>query len=1297
MTTGHKATQDLDAQQWSALKLALRRFEEAWRQGPRPSIDDYLLGDEALRYHLLIELTHIDLELRLKAGEGARVEEYLGRYPQLAADRTAILDFLEAEHEIRRRRELRLALADYEDRFPEYSAELSQKLEAATRVGEDAALDTPHPPAKPRTEPPPAVAGYEILEPLGRGGMGVVYRARQLSLDRLVALKLLPEECVQDPVWLERFRREAFTASALNHPHICTIYDSGECGGRPFLSMELIQGRPLAELIDQRLPIEEVARLIAQVARALAAAHAAGVVHRDVKPQNLMVRDDGIIKVLDFGLARRLRGAHGVGPTISETELGTLVGTVLYMSPEQARAQPADTPGDIFSLGLVLYELATARHPFLYDQEASVLHAIMSEAPLPPSRLRPEIPNALDGLIQRMLAKDPRLRPSAGEVDAALTEVSRRGLGQPAMAASTPGKRPTVGRQHELAALHAGFASAAAGTCRFLCVTGEPGLGKTTLVEEFLAELAAREEPFGLARGRCTERLAGTEAYLPFLEALDALLQGPEGASAAQVMKLVAPTWYMQLTPLAAADPAFAPVLAEARGASQERRKREFALFLQEISRRRPLIVFLDDIHWADPSSVDLLAYLGGKEAGWRLLMVLTYRPSDLLLSQHPFGPVQLELQGRGVCLEIALPFFTRDDVDHYLALAFAGHQFPREFADAVYTRTGGNPLFLVDLLHYLRDCDVLVTAQGRWVIACAIPDLQSDLPVSIRSMIQRKVDQLAEADRHLLMAGTVQGLEFDSAVVARVLGREPVQVEERLSVLEQVHALVRLVREHEFPDRTPSLRYSFVHGLYHNALYASLVPTRKVAWSGAMAQVLLDMYGDRHTDVAARLALLFEAARQPARAIEYVLVAARNAVAVFAHHEAVRLARWGLDLLDKLPDTPEQNQKELALLLSMGVSLVATRGFASPDVEETYLRGRAVCLRADDNATLFPMLYGLWNVYLLRCELARCKDLATQMFDLAQGQSDPVVLLEAHNVLQQPLLHMGELSDARHHQEEGLRLYDRHKHAALTAIYGEDPGISFLAYGAVTLWCLGYPQQALESVQAARRLAEELSHPFNRGRALYFGAFTHLCRHEDKLTGELAVALMELSREQGFALLLHGGMILQGWSLAMQGQASKGIEQMQAGLSGWQATGALSHRPYQLALLAEVLGTVGQLRDGLAALDEALALATTSGERFMEAELHRLRGELLLTRPAEDLLQVPEAEASFRQAIEVAQRQKAKSLELRAVVSLSRLYQQQGRRDEARPLLASACGWFVEGLDTWDLQRARALLAQLS
>jgi predicted ATPase len=1272
-----------------ALKEAVRRFEEGWRQGPRPGIDAYLPTEDRIRSRVLLELVHIELELRLKAGEAARVEEYLARYPELAGDRAVTLELIAAEYELRRRRESGLALDEYLQRFPRYRVELMEQTERPT-----VARDTPQ---SPGADAPPEVAGYSVLGLLGRGGMGVVYKARQLSLDRPVALKFLPAEWARDPVWLARFRREALTASALNHPNICTIYDTGESAGRPFLSMELVEGRTLDVLLARRPAVEELAGLLGQAARALAAAHAAGVVHRDIKPTNLMVRGDGVVKVLDFGLARRLGpgGAPSLEPAGRDTDPGTRVGTPLYMSPEQARAEPVSPAGDIFALGLVLYELATGKHPFLAGSELGILHAIAAQPPLPPARLNPEVPAALDALVLQMLAKDPRLRPTATEVEAVLAGLTENRAPPPEHLRPGPERPPTVGRQEERAALRAGFESAAAGRGLLVCVTGEPGLGKTTLVEDFLNELAAGGRLCSVARGRCSERLAGAEAYLPILEALDSLLQG-DGGAAAQVLRLLAPTWYVQLAPLAAGDPSLAGVRAEAEGASQERRKRELGVFLDQVSRQRPLVLFLDDIHWADPSTVDLLAYLGGNSAGQRLLLVLAYRASDLLRSQHSFGPVKMDLQGRGVCREIALPYLSRDDIDRYLALAFVGHQFPEEFTGFLHARTEGNPLFMVDLLRYLRDRGSIVQDRGAWALARAATDLQRELPESIRGMIERKVDQLSTSDRHLLMAASVQGPEFDAVVVARVLGREAADVEERLEVLECVHALVRRLREQAFPDGTRTRRYGFVHVLYQNALYAALQPTRKAAWSAAAARALLDHYGEKSAGLAAELAVLFEAARAPERATDHYLTAAENAARLFAHQEAVALARRGLALLQTLPDTPARARRELPLQMTLGMQLQVTQGYAAPEAERTYARVRELCEQMPEAPPLFPMLWGLWLFYKVRSELGKARELAERLLSLAQGAQDPAQLLQARQALAVTSLCLGDPAATREHMEQGVALYDRKRHQGHTFLYGQDPGVACRSFGAVALWLLGYPDQAVRYSGDAFALAGELGQPSTMALALHFASMLRQYRREVQVVREGAEATTAVATEHGLSFWRACGQAMRGWALAGQGAGAGGIAQLHQALTALKAAGSETYRTYFLALLAEALGKEGQIEEGLGVLAEALAQMHATGEGFHGAEIHRLQGEFSLRREAVEVTG-REAEACFREALTVARRQQAKSLELRAVMSLTRLYQKQGRQGEARPVLAEIYGWFTEGFDTPDLQEAKALLEQLS
>jgi predicted ATPase len=719
-------------------------------------------------------------------------------------------------------------------------------------------------------------------------------------------------------------------------------------------------------------------------------------------------------------------------------------------------------------------------------------------------------------------------------------------------------------------------------------------------------------------------------------------------------------------------------------------------VFLRELSRLRPLVLFLDDVHWADPSSADLLAYLGSKLAGLSLLLVLTYRPSDLLRIQHPFGPVKLDLQGRGACREIALPYLSRDDIDRYVALAFAGHQFPEEFAGVLHARTEGHPLFMVDLLRYLRDRGVIVQDRGAWALARAAPDLRRELPESIRGMIERKVGQLSTADRYLLMAASVQGPEFDSAVVARVLGREAADVEERLEVLECVHVLVRRIREQAFPDRTLTLRYGFVHVLYQNALYAALQPTRKAAWSAAAAQALLDHYGEKSAGLAAELAVLFAAARAPERAADYYLAAAENAARNFAHHEAVALARRGLALLGTLPDTPARARRELPLQMTLGMQLQVTQGYAAPEAERTYTRARVLCEQMKEAPPLFPVLWGLWLVYKVRSELGKARELAERLFRLAQAAQDPAQLLQVRQALAVTSLCLGDPAATREHMEQGVALYDPKRHHGHTFLYGQDPGVACRAFGAVALWLLGYPDQAGRYSREAVALGRKLGQPNTLALALHFAAMLRQCRREVPAVEASAEATLFIATEHGLSFWRACGEVMRGWALAQQGAQARGIAQLRQGLTDWKAAGSETYRTYFLALLAEALGQEGQIEEGLGVLAEALAQMQGTGEGLYGAELHRLQGEFLLRREAAEGA-CREAEACFHRALTIARGQQAKSLELRAAMSLARLCQKQDRPAKARPMLAECYSWFTEGFDTPDLQEAKALLERLA
>lgn len=427
------------------------------------------------------------------------------------------------------------------------------------------------------------VSHYNILEKLGEGGMGIVYKAEDTKLKRKVALKFLPPELTRDPESKKRFFIEAQAAAAVNHANIVTVYEIDECDKQLYLAMEYVQGESLREKIDSGpLEIDEALKIAIQSAEGLLEAHKEGIIHRDIKSANIMINEKGQVKVLDFGLAR-FKGHTRV------TKAFTPEGTAAYMSPEQSRGDEVDHRTDIWSLGAVLYEMVTGKLPFKGDYQAAVIYSIKNEDPEPITSLRGDVGEALERIVAKALEKNPDQRYQVME-DLLIDLRAIRGEMQP-VPAMLPAKRHTVGREKEHAQLQEGLRTVFAGQGLVMCVVGEPGIGKTTLVNEFLAEVDAAARPCTIAQGHCSECLAGTGAYLPFLEMLESLINGQADGSTAKMMRDKAHWWYAQVASFSVENLPDACLMEEVKTATQERVKRQMAAFLQEVSRLGPVVL----------------------------------------------------------------------------------------------------------------------------------------------------------------------------------------------------------------------------------------------------------------------------------------------------------------------------------------------------------------------------------------------------------------------------------------------------------------------------------------------------------------------------------------------------------------------------------------------------------------------------------------------------------------------------------------------------------------------------------
>ncbi len=1063
------------------------------------------------------------------------------------------------------------------------------------------------------------IGHFEVIRALAKGGMGEVYLARDTRLGRDVALKVLPPHLLANTRAVERFAREARAASALSHPNIITVYDIGETTAMPFIAMELVRGETLDRVVTLDAPLGAVLEFFRQCAAALVAAHEAGIVHRDIKPDNVMVRTDGYVKVLDFGLARLALGEAGDMST--STQAGMVVGTLRYLSPEQAVGEPVSTASDIFSLGTMMYELLTGAHPFSQGSEVATLAAIVTRTPPPPASVRGTLPPVIDALIQETLEKDAAARPTAAEVVRRLRQLlAVAGIGEtPTFVSSTSlsaaslleqpapdtPRAITVGRAADVARLMTEYQAAARGRGQLLAVTGEPGIGKTTLIETMLAECNALPTPPLIARGRCSERLAGAEAYLPVMEALDDAMHSADRVLVKDLVARHAPTWAAMLATASQSEDG--SDVTRSVGTSQERLKREMATLLAELARVRPVVVYLDDVHWADVSTVDLLSYLGDRLQGVSALLIVTYRDAELRASRHPFLQVQRDLQARGAASELPVGFLTTADVSAYLAAAYADHRFPPDFAATMHARTEGNPLFLVDVMRWLAAQSIIAEEAGHWRLVRSLDELDRELPASVRSMIDRKIEQLGTAERRLLAAAAVQGAEFDSAVAAAVLGADPADVEEQLMVLDKVYAFVRHVGEERWPDRSMSVRYRFVHALYQNALLAGMAPSRRASWSETVAELLERRHGARASELAAELAVLHETARAHDKAAAWFAVASANARDLHGYAESESLAQRGLEQVASMEPGPAQLVQELGLRLALGVASLVRRGYAAPETADNMRRARELCAALGDTPALSSALWVLLLYNIASGRLAEAEPIAALLLRQGEATDDPELRIAAHSSYIGLYTHMARFEEALVHREAMDALLTPERHDAVRRRFQPEPVIMSRAEQLRSLVLLGRHEEARRVRDLAEAEAQASGHPQDMAFVAHFIAEYELFMGDPAIAEQLARAAVALCDEYGIASERLWALTYLGAAQARIGQEAEGIALMREMIGTLLAIGCPITVPGFHMLLGDAELRAGDAAQAATTAREGLALGERTGERAYDAELQAL------------------------------------------------------------------------------------------
>ncbi len=973
-----------------------------------------------------------------------------------------------------------------------------------------------------------------------------------------------------------------------------------------------------------------------------------------------MVRSDGLVKVLDFGLARLVEADQfSRSCTDDQTAEGTLLGTLKYMSPEQALGKPVTSASDLFSLGIVLYELVTGRHPFPGNHMAAILHSIVEVDPIPAMNIYPAIDPSLAALVTRLLDKQPEARPSAVEVIALLGDAAALGDESLVLRADVATIRPQiVGRELEWRALERACHDAERGRGSALFVSGEPGIGKTTLLEAFVNHVARRKDVLAL-HGRCSHRLSASDAYLPWMDAMGRCLDGPDGNLLEGTLRSVAPAWHA-LT--ASSTDALGRVSAESGQLSSGRLKREFRSLLVALTQQRTVLLFLDDLHQCDESTVDLLNHLGQDLPRIRLLLLGAYRPTESTSVNHPFEQFRRELVTRDLGRDLALPFLSRDGIDRFLEREFPAHRFPDTFSEFLHERTEGSPLFLLGLIRYLKDREVIVRNENGWTVARIPLEFDHELPDSIASLMDTTLHRLAADDRQLLQAASVQGIAFHAAVIADAVRRDRADVEERLQEIGHLHGVISPGVEFEFDDGTLTLQYRFIHVLFQETLFDSITPARRSDWSLRMARLLTELHAHRSRQHALDLAFLYETGREFRLAAEWLQKAAQLDIQIGANREAAATCQRGVRLLTKVTPSTDRDRIELGLQFTCGFAESLARGYGSSESLQAYQRAEELCfllsgVEAQLSAEQFSIMHGLWAYHLAKMDATALLSLGSRIVGFAENFASRPYIYAAHASFALALVELGDLQLAEHHlaaaQSSGSYTVDDDRRFIGQMCMPFGP-----LFHCVRSWLFqlqGRTDDASAEAHQAVEWGNSLGTPQFQVHSWY--ALLHYLRRDAAGTLAWATKMVEFARRVDLESYVRNGIIMQAWaSVELAGGGGHHelelLELARSVVPAQRALGIRSGIPLQLCLLGEALTKIGRHDEAQDALSDSLISGRESGERWWEAETLRQIG--LLEEQVFGM--TDQAIARFREACALAKMQGAKLLMDRCQSDLKRL-----------------------------------------